>query len=40
MKKKNIIIQKKGKPLKYKSMTKPEHIEKTENKEDIEKLKI
>ena len=36
----NLIIQKKGKPGKYKSQTKPETIEKTENKENIENLKI
>ena len=37
---KNLIIQKKGEPGKYKSQTKPETIEKTENKENIENLKI
>ena len=33
-------MQTKGKPGKCKSQTKPENIEKTENKEDIENLKI
>ena len=37
---KNLIMQKKGKPGKYKSQTKSETIEKTENKENIENLKI
>ena len=34
------MIQKEGKPSKYKSQTKLENIEKTEKKEDIENLKI